>query len=273
MHRIFGTLLLSAVAATSLAAQSTNYYILDGDSDRGFIVRNGAVQSTFALPKSNPVSLQTSQYALRFQGSNFLVSERSGGGAVEYDATGTATGVTFTHAAQNFDELLDGTSDGTYSYSARCCSTGGGIIRADLNFGGMTELTPNFTTDLSGIAYAASTNSLFVSDFGGTIYEMGLDGSQRNSWSLGISFLGSLAYESSTNSLWGAVNGSNQIVNISLGGTVLNTINVTGGLEGNFWGGEMAQSATVVPEPSTYALMATGFAGLAVAARRRRAQR
>ena len=259
---LVATLLGSAATAH---AQATPYYILDGDAQRGFIIQGGVLQSTFLLPYTNGWPL----YAPRFDasGSTFLVSNRDASGAVEFNASGTPTGTTYSNGG-GVDQLLDGGTDGTYAYAVRCCSTADGIYRGSMSFGGMSLLS---SWGNSGVTFANSIGHLFSLDFAGNLFELALDGTLLNTWGTQIGRPTALAYEASTNSLWLAANGTNQVYNYSLAGQRLSSMAVAG-LAGNFYGGEMANAVIVTPEPATLGLFATGLLGIAGVARRRRAR-
>lgn len=261
--------LLTAIGTASAAhAQSTPYYLLNGDAQTGYIVRDGAVQSTFSAPGSGPTAL----YPIRFDGAKFLLSQRDGGAAVEYNADGTPTGTTYTHPGQNVDQVLDGATDGTHTYAVRCCTGDAntdGLYRGDLNFGGLTLLS---STGISGVTFATSNGHLFTTDFEGMLSELSATGELLNSWNTDVSTPAALAYEASSNSLWFIGNGSPTIFNYSLAGERLQQINIAGLAGNNIYGGEMpgdTTPSTTTPEPSTWALLGAGLAAVAAAARRR----
>jgi len=262
MKKLFAAL-LSVTVAAPLAAQQTSYYILDGDSNKGFIVQNGILQSTFTVGSQDSYP----SYALRFDGGNFLVVNRNGTRSEEYNAAGVLTGVSHNLGPQDLDQLLDGGTDGTSTYSARYGSSTG-VYKGNMNFGGQSLLFS--LDDTYGVTYGNGSVWAITSN---TLYQYTTGGAFVNSFGLSLDGYrpAALAYESATNSLWFGANGTGELYNYGLDGTQLAHISVDG-LVGNYWAGEMMNAAgtSVVPEPSTYALMTAGLMGLGVAARRRR---
>lgn len=261
MKRLF-IALLSATIAAPLAAQQTSYYIIDGDSQVGYIVRNGALQSTFSVASQD----QYPSYAFRFDQGNFVVVNRNGSSSQEYNAAGIATGVTHALGSQNLDQLLDGGTDGLSTYSARFGSNTG-VYKGDMNFGNQSLL---FSLDNTyGVTYG--NGSVWALTEGG-LHQYTTGGVFVNSFALNLGGrAAALAYESATNSLWFGLNGTGELYNYDLNGQEIGHLTVDG-LGGNYWAGEMMNDgSSVVPEPSTYALMTAGLAGLGLAARRKKA--
>ncbi len=249
------------LTATAAQAQSTKYYINDGDANTGFILQGGILTSTYTLDPVNGYPM----YPLLFTGSDFVVANRSGSAAVQYDANGTPTGTTYSNGGQSVDQLLDGGTDGTHSYAARCCSGANGIYAGDLQFGNMTQISSLGST---GVTFASSVGDLFALDFSGNLYQMTTGGTLLNTFSTGITNAAALAFESSTNTLWFAQNQTGNIYQYDLSGNQVQTFLVPQMVDYNYWGGEMPES--VVPEPSSMALLATGLPVLVGFARRRR---
>jgi hypothetical protein len=253
-----------AVTAVSAGAQSTKYYIHDGDEQLGFIVQGGTLLSTYAIPSTDGYPM----YPLRFSGSNFVVANRNGSAAVEYNANGVPTGNTYSNS-QNLDQLLDGGTDGTSTYAVRCCSQSDGVYKGDMQFGSLTKISNLGET---GVTYAISTGTVFATDQFGSLYEMSTSGLLLNTFSTGINFAAALAYESATNTLWIAQNETGQLYQLDLSGNQLQTFNVAG-LQGfNYWAGEMP-SESAVPEPATLMLLAPGLMGIAAMRRRLRSHK
>ncbi len=253
------TLRLAVLAAAALgaaqlaAAQSTAYYITNGDGSTMYIVQNGALQAT--------VSTYYLAYPLAI-GNTVILGHRDDTQAREYTLAGVPTGNTWTGSG-NFSQILDGTTDGTlYNYGVLYDNNGNpGVIRTDLHWQTSTFLfaIPG-GQDGWGIAYDTTTNHLFVSYGDGTytIGEFDLSGNLLNSFNPAQGMIVGLAYEQSTDTLWGKNNGGGTLYQYSKTGTLLNTVVVPGLSPGNDFGGEMA-IAPVEPIP---ALSGAGLAAL-----------
>jgi hypothetical protein len=233
LFAVVAFLLWSGVAA----AQSSPYYITDGNGPTMWIVQNGAIQST--------VPVFTDAYAIAVRNTVLLESFLEGG-AREYTLAGAPTGNTFPGGG-TYQQLLDGTTDGVqYNYTiAWDYSPGDGdpVLRYDLNWQTPTVLfslpSPKHA---SSITYDTSTGHLFIAfDDDGVIREFNLAGNQLGSFDTGLGsvWITGLAYEAATDSLWFKINGGGTIYNFSKSGTQRAAIDVTGLAGHNDYGGEM----------------------------------
>lgn len=225
-------LALAALGAAQLStAQSSPYYITDGDASTMYIVQNGTLQSTITTYNlAYPIAVR----------STIILGHRDDAQAREFTLAGVATGNTWTGNG-SFSEILDGTTDGTqYNYGITCCATTNVVVRADLHWQGSTALF-NLPGNQSGwgIAYDTTTNHLYVSLGDRSVREFDLAGNQINSFTPGAGPLAGLAYEPSTDTLWGKLNGGGTLYQYSKTGTLLNTVVVPGFSPNNDYGGEM----------------------------------
>ncbi len=237
-------------AAAIAAAQSTPYYITDGDASTMYIVQNGTLQATVpTYSLAYPLAVMTS----------VILGQRDDAGAREYTLAGAPTGNTWTGSGQ-FTQILDGATDGTtYNYGVLCCTAVPSVIRTNLHWQNSTVLfnLPG-GQDGWGIAYDPTTAHLFVSMSGPIVREFDLAGNQLSSFTPAAGTLVGLAYEQSTDTLWGKLNGGGTLYQYSKSGTLLNTVVVPGFSPSNDYGGEM-QAAPIEPIP---ALSGAGLAAL-----------
>lgn len=255
MRKTFFPLAVLALAGAA-SAQSTSYYITSGDNNLMYEVKNGAVQnvvSTFSL--GYPIAVR----------NTIWLGDRDDGGAREYNLNGTLTGNT-SAGGFGFSQLLDGAAGNNgLNYGIECCGGTNSVTIANSDWSGQSALftLPN-NTNGEGVAYDTLNDHIYVVDFNGDFYRMNAAGQVLFQSNHGYgSQLACLAYEASTQSLWGFLRGSDTIVNLNLNGGTIGSVNVPGlaGV-GNAFGGEM-----VVPAPGAAALLGVG--GL-IAGRRRR---
>jgi hypothetical protein len=232
-----------------VSAQSTPYYITNGDASTMYIVQNGTLQAT--------VSTYHYAYPPAIR-STIILGQRDDAEAREYTLAGVPTGNTWTGSG-NFTQILDGTTDGAqHNYGVLCCTATPAVIQTDLHWQNSAVLfdLPG-GQDGWGIAYDTRSRHLFVSLDDDSVHEFDLTGTQVSSFTPAAGRLVGLAYEQATDTLWGKLNGGGTLYQYSKTGTLLNTVVVPGFSPGNDYGGEMALSAAE-------AIPAVSLTGLAV---------
>lgn len=254
-----GVLLLSSVAL----AQTTPYYLTDGDSSTMFIIQGGVLVDTVST------TLRAYPPAIR---STVWLGGRDDTGGVEYTLAGIPTGNTSV-GNNAYTQLLDGTSDGqNNNYGIECCGSPDSVIRANPDWSGSSTLfdLPS-NTGGSGIAYDTSAGTLFVSLFDGSVLEYSLAGDVLNTFAIpSVGGLAALAYEEVTDTLWALDRGNNELVQFSTSGSLLQSIAVPGFRPDNVWGGEMSLAGDPVPESSTLGAVFAALAALGFGAIRQR---
>ncbi len=246
---------------TATLAQTTPYYLTDGDSSTMFIIQGGALIDTVTTTSlAYPPAIR----------STVWLGGRDDTGGVEYTLAGVPTGNTSV-GNNAYTQLLDGTSDGqNYNYGIECCGLPDSVIRANADWSGSTTLF-DLPLDGNGITYDTSAGTLFVSLFDGSVVEYSLAGDVLNTFtSPSIGELVGLAYEEVTDTLWGLDRSNNSLVQFSTSGSLLQTVSVPGFLPSNVYGGEMPLTGDPVPESSTLGAIFAALAALGFGAVRQR---
>lgn len=232
MSVIAGAIVGATLVGTAANAQTSTLYVTDGDSSRLAIVQGGSATIVTSHNKGYPIAVTGSVWIGDYNGTQ--------PNTIEYDLAGTATG-NFSPYSHVF--AVDATTDGTVGYelgNAFSSSATVYSLSADLS-GTPTAMFNVSGSQLVGITYDSASGNLWISD-GRTIFEYTTGGALLGSFPHNNN-RGCLAYEAATDTLWYVPNGSNDILQFSKAGTLLQTVNVPG-LASNNWGAEFAFGGT-----------------------------
>lgn len=275
--------------ATGHAAGPTSELFLTDDPTTAGSARLVGITGTnviFNVPQSptaqgqSPIAVNSTVRTLGFGAGNSFTG-------AEYTLTGVATGSTYAFPpALGSEEVDDGTTDGSFHYAWGV--TSGTAYRFSLTW---TNPVPLFTLGTAsgnrlGITYDPSNNSLWIAGFDGAvgtlISDYSLTGTLLSSFNIGHNFSGALALDPADGTLWLAKLNSptltlEQYARSAPGSfgateTVLNSQTYAGIQDGAF-GGEFQYTGTVVPEPSTWAMLVCGSLLVAVSSARRTTNR
>ena len=241
--------LAAALVAGPVLAQTTPYFVTDGDSSIAWRIQGGTATS-FAI--GNP------HYPLAVR-ATVLTHHRDDLGSTEYDLAGVPTGVTTAGPNIVGGQQLDGADTATNN-SAVIWNTGQ-IIQSNPDWSAPTVL---FTLGGAPIAITADNNGdlLVIPNFGSSVIERyNSAGTLLGSMTPAGAFLCCLAYESATDSLWAVDRGSNAVMQINkTTGATMTSFTPPGFTSGNAFGGEMSISAA--PPPPTIPTLSEWAMGL-----------
>lgn len=266
--RLLARLLLIAAATGPALRAQTTLYLANGDASSLQAINTSTGAFTFNVTSSS------SEYAIAVRDTIWLRPYSGPVTAHEYSiTTGAPTGLTATISATTpSEQWLDGTTDGTFNYTLGW--TGGStvnIYRANGDWSGASLLfntSPlSLGSDLMGITYDLASGNFWISG-SSMISQIHFDGTTATlvSQFSHAGGRGSLAYQSTTDTLWYVPNSSSaSILQYSKSGTLLQSL-TTPTRSSNIWGSEFQ----MIPEPSTYVLLGLGLAGLLWRNRRRR---
>lgn len=243
--------LLACLSAVLLFGSSPTWsaaiVFTDGDSRTAWIVDTEAGTATSfdtsAVDIGYPIAVT----------DRIVIGGRDNTGAAEYDLTGNPTGNTYAGGG-GFGELLDGTTNGVdANYAIECCGSTNSVVVADLNWEGQAVLFDlpdevNQSSGGSGIAYDSATQSLWVANFSGTVFNLSLSGDVLSSFT--VDQPGGkccLAYDEATDSLWVGVNSQNIIHNYAKTGALIASVTIAGWSPANMYGAEMTVTGSVTP--------------------------
>lgn len=257
----------SAVVASALAlagsalGQTDQYYVTDGDASRGVRIQGGVINKTFKLTDN--------QYPLAVTSTVKIYGTYSNNTGAEYDLDGNPTGVKYPFVGGG-GQFLDGATDGG-SRNWACSFNDNGIWQFDQDWGS-PSLPFTVPSRPEGVTYDPTTDHLWVarSQAAGAaqnvIEEYTTKGALLSSFvysNNGGDRLGGLAWEPSSDTLWGFFNGQNTVVQFNKAGKLLSSTQVSG-LASNNWGGEFSMR---VPAPGVAGLF--GLSAIAAGRRRR----
>ena len=243
------------MTSTASAALVDTLYVTDGDNARLAIVNGSTATIADSHKTGSPLAVRNTIWIGDYNSLNNQ--------AIEYDLNGTATGNTADYPAPIL--AVDGASNGNINYALGGAFTKNATVySANPDWTNITKLFSVTGIDLVGITYDSVLDSIWISD-GGSIYQYSTSGDLISQF-VHKSGRGSLAYETSTDTLWYVKNDSDLIVQFSKDGTVLGTVTVSG-LTANNWGAEFSS----VPVPPALYLFGSGLLGLIGISRRRKA--
>jgi hypothetical protein len=249
--------LVVALGAVALSAQAagpvSDYYIIDGNNFNCYLV-NGLNVTTLFQTRDDQMPLAVVD-TIRTYG------EYNTDFGSEYTLGGTWTGVDYGAGGGPDGQRVDGTTDGVnYNYMAAWNDQS--IWEFDRTWGGGKKLfdVPGGAT---GVTYDVTTGYLWVINHGSQqVEEYTLDGSLVSSFGFNTSsgWLGALAYEPASDTLWATDFSNGAMYNWAKDGTLLDQLSYPE-LAGYAWGGEFA-----IPAPATLSLLTLSLLGV----RRRR---
>ena len=251
--------IISAIAATTLTSlalsQTSTYYLTAGDQSTNWAAQGGSALFSWGQ------SAGGGEYPIAVSGDIRTIGGGAGSMGGQYTLGGTFTGVTYTSTA--LGAMYDGTTDGRLNYGVDFAA--GGVYSFDRDWQNATLLfAPTASSQYLGITYDTSDDGIWVSSWGtGQIEHYSKTGSFLGSWSSGMTFVASLAYDPADGTLWMQEwLDAGHFVQYDRFGNKLSDVNYNmAGM--NTLGGEF----NIVPEPATLALLG---AGLAAMARRRK---
>ena len=237
-----GTILVSLILmimSSMASAQTEVLYITDGDANDIKAIQNGVI-----IDQNLDVGANR-RYRVAIRDTIWLGDMDQGTNAeldLALDPTGNSspTGV-------DIQEGIDGATDGSSNYTVESFTGSADVYQFGPDWSGGVKLFAVSGNDIVGITFDSASGTLWISDRS-SIYNYSMAGALLSSFPHSGG-RGSLAYETTTDTLWYVTNSSDTLLQYSKGGQLLNSINVAYG--GNVWGAEMTGNASVpvIAEP------------------------